>query len=187
MEHTFNSLRNNSYAILRKYIVVLGLIFGTLSFQSCSNNDIVTDGIDNDTISAVIEITTSFNPNNNFNRLITITPQIFPSDMIFVFRLSDVVNGNDVWQLLPQTYFLDFGNEVDYNYDFTVNDVSIFMGANFDLTLLSPIWTQNQTFRIVIIPGYFSGKTSKPVDFKDYKAVIKAYNIDESKIKIINE
>jgi len=41
----------------------------------------------------------------------------------------------------------------------------------------------SQTFRIVIIPGYFSNKTSLKVDLNDYNAVIKAYKIDEGKIK----
>lgn len=181
MEFKINSFKKSTTAILRKSVALILVTIGTLSFQSCSNDN----SPDNDTISAVIEITTSFNSGNNFSRLITINPATYPSDMILVYRLSDVVNGTDVWQLIPQTYYLSGGDEVDYNYDFTVNDVNIFMGANFDLNLLEPSWTQNQTFRIVIVPGYFTGKTSKPIDFKDYNAVIKAYNINPLSIKKI--
>ena len=75
--------------------------------------------------------------------------------------------------------------ELDYNFDFTRNDINIFLDSNFDLTTLSSTWAQNQTFRIVIIPGYFSNKSNKVVDFNDYNAVIKAFNINENKIKTI--
>lgn len=170
---------------MKKITLILAFI-GMISLGSCSVDNHVNN-VDNDTISAVIEITTSFNSGNNFSRLITITPQIFASDMILVYRLYDVVNGADVWQLIPQTYYLDGGNEIDYNYDFTVNDVNIFMGANFDLNTLSSIWTQNQTFRIVIVPGYFSGKAANPVNFNDYNAVVNAFQIDDSNIKKRNK
>ena len=103
--------------------------------------------------------------------------------MILVYHLYDVDNGTDVWRLMPQTYFFTGGGELDYNFDFTRFDVRLFLDANFNLNTLSPVWTQNQTFRIVIIPGFFGGRQSNEVDFKDYQATLKAYNIDPTKIR----
>jgi hypothetical protein len=168
---------------MKKITFILAFI-GMIGLQSCTVNE-VNDQVDNDTISEVIEVTTSFSQANNFSRLVTINPPIFASDMILVYRLHDVVNGEDVWRLMPQTYFFPNGGELDYNFDFTRFDVSLFMDANFDMNTLPSAWTQNQTFRIVIVPGYFSGKTSSKVDFKNYNATLKAYNIDPLKIKKI--
>jgi hypothetical protein len=86
---------------------------------------------------------------------------------------------------MPQTYYFNDGGELDYNYDFTRNDVNIFLDANFPLINLSSAWTQNQTFRIVIIPGYFSNRSAVQVDFNDYNAVIQAYGINPTSIKKI--
>jgi hypothetical protein len=106
--------------------------------------------------------------------------------MVLVYRLFDVIGGEDVWRSLPQTVYLTQG-ELDYNFDFTRNDINIFLDSNFDLTTLSASWAQNQTFRIVIIPGYFSNKSNQVVDFNDYNAVVKAFNINESNIKTIKK
>ena len=53
-------------------------------------------------------------------------------------------------------------------------------GQNLDFS-----WTQNQTFRIVIIPGYFSNRSAQQIDFNDYNAVLQAYGINPSSIKKI--
>ncbi len=168
---------------MKKITLILAFI-GMIGLQSCTVNE-DNDPVDNDTISEVIEITTSFSQANNFSRLVTINPPIFPSDMILVYHLYGVENGADVWRLMPQTYYFDLGGELDYNFDFTSFDVNIFMDANFNMNTLSPAWTQNQTFRIVIIPGFFSGKQSNKVDFNDYEATLKAYNINPLQVRKI--
>jgi hypothetical protein len=167
---------------MKKITLMLAFI-GMIGLQSCTVNEVREDVVDNDTISEVLEVTTSFSQSNNFSRLVTINPPIYSSDMILVYHLYDVDNGTDIWRLMPQTYFFTGGGELDYNFDFTRFDVSLFLDANFDLNTLSPAWTQNQTFRIVIIPGYFSGKRANAVDFNDYEATLKAYNIDPTKIR----
>ena len=171
---------------MKKITFILAFI-GMIGQQSCTVNE-TTDTVDNDTISEVLEVTTSFSGASNayFYRMVTISPPIYTSDMILVYHLYEVdQTGLDVWRLMPQTYYFDGGGELDYNFDFTRFDVSLFMDANFDMTTLSSAWTQNQTFRIVIVPGYFSGKTSSTVDFNDYNATLKAFNIDPSKIRKI--
>jgi hypothetical protein len=167
---------------MKKITLMLAFI-GMIGLQSCTVNEVREDVVDNDTISEVLEVTTSFSQSNNFSRLVTINPPIYSSDMILVYHLYDVDNETDIWRLMPQTYFFTGGGELDYNFDFTRFDVSLFLDANFDLNTLSPAWTQNQTFRIVIIPGYFSGKRANSVDFNDYDATLKAYNINPTKIR----
>lgn len=168
---------------MKKNITLLFAFISMIVMQSCTVHEevVAPPVVDNDTISEVIEVTTSFNSGNNYSKLITFNRPIYTSDMVLVYHLYDVVNGSDVWRLMPQTYYLGATGELDYNFDFTNYDVNIFLGANFDLNTLSSTWTQNQTFRIVIIPGYFSNKMA--IDNKDYNAVIKAYKIDDSKIK----
>ena len=53
--------------------------------------------------------------------------------------------------------------------------------ADFDLRTLPVAYSQNQLFRIVIIPGYFSSRSN--IDFKDYHEVIKFFNIDDTHVK----
>lgn len=101
-----------------------------------------------------------------------------------MYRLFDVINGQDLWRQLPQAVYLTQG-ELDYNFDFTRNDINLFLESNFDLATLGANWTQNQVFRVVIVPGYFSNKNNKTVDFNDYNAVVKAFNIKDNQIKTI--
>jgi hypothetical protein len=166
---------------MKKIILLLAFI-SMIMLQSCTVNEtpVVQNPVDNDTISEVIEVTTSFNSGNNYKKLIAFNNPIYTSDMVLVYHLYDVINGADVWRQMPQTYYLGTTGELDYNFDFTNYDVNIFLGANFDLNTLSSAWTQNQTFRIVIVPGYFGNKMA--IDYSNYNAVVKVYNLDDSKI-----
>jgi hypothetical protein len=169
-----------------KKITLLLAFIGMITLQSCVREEVVVqDTIDNDTISEVFEVTRSFNAGNNFSTFVDLGTPIYSSDMILVYHLYDVVNGADVWRVMPQTYYFSDGGELDYNFDFTRFDVSIFLDANFPLINLSSIWTQNQTFRIVIIPGYLSNRTMQQVNFDDYNAVVEAYGIQPKHIKKI--
>jgi hypothetical protein len=131
-----------------------------------------------------ISVRTSFTAANNYSKLITLNPPIYSSDMVLVYRSFDVINNQNVWRQLPQTVYLAQG-ELDYNFDFTRNDINLFLDSDFDLATLGTAWSQNQLFRVVIIPGYFSNKYNKAVDFNDYNAVVKAFNIKENQIKTI--
>lgn len=114
-----------------------------------------------------------------------LNPQINSADAILIYRLSGTIDAvTPIWQLIPRTLYLDEG-ELDYDYDFSKEDFTIYAGGNYDLSLTAS-YLQIQTFRIVIIPGYFSGRSKKTVDKNDYNAVIKAYNIDDSNVKILN-
>ena len=163
-----------------KRIILLLAITTTFLFQGCTTNEEIKAEI----LAEVFEVTTSFNPTNNYSKLITLNPPLYRGDMVLVYRLFGVINGQDLWRQLPQAVYLQQG-ELNYNFDFTRNDINIFLESDFDLTTLGAAWSQNQVFRVVIIPGYLSNKNSKAVDFNDYNAVVNAFNIKESQIKTI--
>ena len=168
---------------MKKLILIL-TILATFAFQGCTGADGPQGETGFSAEAEVFEVTATFSAANNFERLVTLNPPIRNSDMVLVYRLFDVINGSDVWRLLPQTVYLNQG-ELDYNFDFTRGNINIFLDSNFDLNTLSPIWSQNQIFRIVIIPGYLTNKNNKSIDFTDFNAVIKAYKLNENHIKTI--
>ena len=167
---------------MKKITLILAFI-GMITLQSCTVNEDNGNGIDNDTISEVFEYTNvNFLP-NSYTVVLNFPHTIYSSDMVLVYRLSDVFQGEDVWKLLPETYYFNDGT-LDYRYDFNFTrfDAEVYL-EGFDLAGLSPAVRLNQVLRVVVIPAYQANKmASKKVDFNDYNAVINAYNIDESKI-----
>ena len=163
---------------MKKIVLFLAFI-GMIALQSCSVNE-NKNVTDNDTISEVWEFTNvNFQP-NNYSVLLTYPHPIYTSDMILVYRLSGIVQGEDVWKLQPETFFFDDGTlDFEYNFDFTRYDVNLYMNG-FDLLSVSNQYRLNQIFRVVVVPGYF-GKNNA-LKTTDYKSVVKALKIDQSKI-----
>lgn len=130
--------------------------------------------------SAVFEITNvDFLP-NDFAILFEFPQPILSSDHVLTYRLSSSFQGEDVWQLLPQTYYFGDGTlDFAYNYDFTRFDVNVFIEGS-DLGTLSSNFTQNQILRFVVVPGYFA---KSGIDKADYKAVTEALNLKENNVK----
>lgn len=98
---------------------------------------------------------------------------VFSSDVALVYFLWDVYTTNDgeeveVWRQLSQNILTDNGM-LQYNYDFSMYDVRLFMDAEFPLDMLGAIDTDDWIVRVVVVPGEFwnSGR----VDFSDYHAV----------------
>jgi len=114
----------------------------------------------------------------NFNVLLT--------DNVVMYRLSGTIDSNTpIWQPIPRTlYFDNSTNEFDYDYDFSLEDYTIYAGGNYDITT-TPGLLNDETFRIVVIPGYFANKNSN-LDKMDYDTLIKTYKIDDSKVRVIN-
>lgn len=168
---------------MKKFFPLILLAFVSMFVLSCDNDDDV-QYVDNDTIAGVIEITRSFQYNNSTDQhFINQSISMLDSDMALVYRLKDTSNGNDVWEQIPKTIYLANGEEVDYDFDFTKNDVQIYLAGTYDVTT-TPEFYNNQTFRIVLVPaGFLNKSATPPVDYSDYNAVIKYYNIDDSKIK----
>ena len=157
---------------MKKITLILAFI-GMITLQSCSSND------NTDTISEVFEFTNvDFIP-NDYSVVLTYPHSIPASNMVLVYRLSGSFQGEDVWKPLPETYFFDDGTlDLRYDYDFTRFDSELHL-EGFDLAGVNDGYKINQIFRVVTVPGYLN---KNKVDFKDYKAVIKAYNIKESNV-----
>lgn len=112
--------------------------------------------------------------------------QIEPSDGVLVYRLevSQDNNGNniDTWSLLPQVFFLEQGI-IQYVFTHTTVDVELIIDGNFDLSNLNNGFTQNQVFRVIVVPSDPAGfASSTGVDLSDIDAVLKTLNIDNSDI-----
>lgn len=143
------------------------------------------DGIN--ILGTVLEIEGTFSFDNDYRIFYEFpqTVEVFESDVVLVYILWEQVDdGNgeliDVWRLLPQTRFLDQGL-LQYNYDHTFFDVSVFLESDFDLATLSPGDTDNQVFRIAIMPAEF-GQNSK-LDRSNLDAVMRSLQISEEEIR----
>ncbi len=165
---------------MKKIITILAVI-GMFSFQSCTTT---TDSnyADNDTISTVFETKkVSFLP-SNYTIKYTFPYTIIPSDMVLVYRLTGNVNGNDLWEFLPEThYFADGTRDFSYNFDFTKNDVQIYLEGN-NLGALDSAYRLNQIFRIVVVPA----DLVYGIDKNNYPAVMNALKINENQVQKIN-
>lgn len=164
---------------MKKITLILAFI-GMITLQSCTVNEDNVNGIDNDTISEVFEYTNvNFLP-NSYTVVLNFPHTIYSSDMVLVYRLSDVFQGEDVWKLLPETYYFNDGTlDFRYDYNFTRYDAEVYM-EGYDLAGLSSAVRLNQVLRVVVIPAAF-GKNGN-INYNDYKSVVNAYNIDERKI-----
>ncbi len=133
-----------------------------------------------------------FNTANDFQAYFDFpkSVEVLESDAVLVYReweqLPDQNGGApiSVWRLLPQTVFLPQG-ALQYNFDHTFLDATMFIDTQFDRNTLEAKWTTNQKFRVVIIPADFpkNGRLGQPIDYNDYKAVSEMLNLDESKIQ----
>ncbi|MCP2026165.1 hypothetical protein L1276_001305 [Flavobacterium sp. HSC-32F16] len=173
-----------------KKILTLFAVVGLIAFTSCEGPEGPPgrDGVN--VVGEVFElknISFGYNVEDGYNIYEELTPTIVESDVILIYRLTGTINSNTpIWQQIPRTLYTSRG-ELDYDFDFSKQDFTIYAGGNYDLSL-TPEFLNNQTFRIVIVPGDFS-TTSKSVnkpDYSDYDAVIKKYNIDDSNVKQLN-
>ena len=166
-----------------KKIITLLAVVGMFSLQSCTETD-NTPIVDNDTISEVFElknINFGYTSTEGYTIYQTLTPSIYASDVILIYRLSGFINSaTPIWKLIPRTLFLDQGNELDYDYDFSIEDFTIYAKGNYDIST-TPQYLENQTFRIVIVPGAFSANLKT----NNYEDVMAKLNLNESQIQTV--
>ena len=166
-----------------KRITLLIAFIGMITLQGCSVNETPQNVVDKDTISEVFEFSNVDFVPNDYSIILDYPHDIYASDMVLVYRLSGVFQGEDIWKLQPETFFFDDGTlDFQYGFNFTRYDAEVYM-EGFDLVTVSDSYRLNQIFRVVIVPGYFGNKSS--LNYKDYNAVMKALNIDESKVQKI--
>lgn len=166
---------------MKRITLVLAFI-GMITLNSCTVNEDNGNYVDNDTISEVWEYNNNVNFlfSNNYTRTLVFPRPIFNSDMILLYRLDGVFNGQDVWKIMPQTFYFNDGTlDFRYDFDFTTTEAVVFL-EGFDLESISLAFRTNQVIRVVVIPGFFGNK--KSINHEDYKAVMEGYKIDDSKV-----
>jgi len=103
-------------------------------------------------VAQAFEIELDFNSANNYQYLEPYGFTVFPTDVTLVYILWEVIDGQEIWRLLPQTVEFEDGN-LFYNFDFTDVDVRFFLDGTVDFNSLDASWTQNQVFRVVVVPA----------------------------------
>lgn len=118
--------------------------------------------------------------------------EVLESDAILVYVKvgdgQDDANGVpiEIFRALPQTYFQG-DKTVQYNFDFTFEDVFIFLdginsdGTELDFAALDEEFRLNQKFRVIVIPADFA-QNRKQLDLTNMKSVMKEFNIKESDV-----
>lgn len=148
------------------------------------------DGLDGiNILGKVIDIEGDFTLANDYSILFEFpqTVEVFETDVVLVYLLWDQTqDGNgqpvDIWRLLPQTRILDQGL-LQYNYDHTFLDVRLFLEANFDLATLPTADTDNQVFRIAVIPA--EKASGAKLDRSNVVAVMQSLGIQEKDVQKI--
>jgi len=142
-----------------KKLMLLPLLTISLFLISCEGpqGPPGQDGLDGiNILGQVFEVTIDLNANTNFQQVITIpsTIEVFESDAILAYRWEGTFDGADIWTPLPASYF-SLGDTFLYTFNHTFFDVQFFLDGNFDLTELGSEWTDDQSFRIAIVPSEF--------------------------------
>lgn len=179
---------------MRKFFPIVMLAFVSLFTYSCDNNDdVVVDNTQQYEYPQMKDFTGNLNSSNNFT--LTVPIGIPTTDVVLVYRnVGSGTGTNAVWQLIPKTYYLDnnvsfpANRELDYNFDFTTVDVQITSRANFNQSTQMTVtetnsYLNNQMFRVVLIPTV-AGKNANTVDYNDYKAVVKYFNLNDSNVSL---
>jgi hypothetical protein len=150
----------------------------------------VHDGDDTGLIGSVFEIEGDFKPSNDWSLYYKFPANfvVYETDVVLVYILWDQVTDKsgklqDVWRLLPQTVVLKEG-VLQYNFDYTLNDVDIFLGGTLDLHTLLPAESQDQVFRIVVLPADFAMENS--INLFNYDLVMKSLSVSPEAIKRID-
>jgi len=131
------------------------------------------DGADG-LIGTIFEAEATFTEANGYEFFVDIPTsiEVFDTDVVLAYTLSDVNDGVDVWEQLPQTLFI--GNDILlYGFDFTVSDVRFFLDGTIDLTTLDALFTDNILFRVAVIPADFA----TTINTSNFNEVMSAMNV----------
>lgn len=170
-----------------------GIIFlFALAVLSSCEGPVGPPGQDGESLfGTVFQFQDDFTPENEYS-LYYEFPQsitVYETDVVLVYIRWKQVEDNsgetvDVWRLLPQTVDLGDRGILQYNYDYTFNDVEIFLDGTVDFNTLPPADTDNQAFRIVVFPADFI--TQKGLDINDYNLMMKSLKVTPGMIQKID-
>ena len=140
-------------------------------------------------LGSVFEITGTFDQSNDYSLHFNFPSdfEIYTSDIVMVYILWGQTNDAeplDIWQPLPHNTLLGSGEILQYNFDYTVADVYIYLDATVDRSTLSEGDTNNQTFRIAVMPAAFA--TDKSVNLNSLGSVMKAMKITSNGIQTLD-
>lgn len=108
---------------------------------------------------------------------------LYDNETVLVYRMTGVVNSTTpIWQLIPRTIRFTNGDVLEYYFDFSKVDFVITAYGNYNLSLGSSDYINDQTFRFVIVPSNLLASVNK----NNYNEVISALNIKENQIQKIN-
>jgi len=156
-----------------KNISILLIAILSIIITSCEGPEGPTGRDGGLIVSQAFEIELDFTASNNYEYIESYGFQVYPTDVTLVYILWEVSDGQEIWRLVPQNVeFID--GTLTYNYDFTQDDVRFFLDGTVDFNLLDPSWTQNQVFRVVVVPADNVGKQG----YSDINVVMDAFNIE---------
>lgn len=137
--------------------VFLTLVSLNLLFSSCQGPEGPPGVPGVNILGKVIEVSIDLDQSNGYQQVVTLPldVEVFESDAILVYRHEGIFDTADIWTPLPTTYFDAGGGTFLYTFNHTYFDVKFFLDGNFNLNTLGPEWTQNQLFRIAIIPAEY--------------------------------
>ncbi len=145
-----------------KRIYVLLAICTPLLFLSCEGDPGPPGPPGINILGNVFEVNIDFTQGNDYRQLVTFpnSIEVFESDVVLVYWLEDVVSDGqggtlDVWSQLPQTIYLNGGGSFQYTFNHTFLDALIFLQGDVDLSTLGNGFTNDQIFRIAIVPAEF--------------------------------
>lgn len=167
-----------------KKLVLIILVFATIGITSCEG-PMGPSGLDGDTfIGSVFEIEGDFRPSNDYKLYYEFPKnfKVYDTDIVLVYMLWEVAGGKDVWRLMPQTIVLSDG-VLQYNFDYTFDDVQIFLEGTTDFNQLRPAETDDQVFRIVVLPAEFA--INKSVDISDINTILNSPSLKINTIQNI--
>ena len=169
---------------MKKYFTLVLMAIFSFAAVSCDTRTEEVIVQDNDTYSVVLDINNvnfSYNAQDGYHISRSFTTPLYNTDVVLIYRKTgSTSDGSPVWQAIPRTLYLAGGNELDYDFDFSKNDIMIYANGNYDIST-TPTYLNNQTFRVVLVPAS-AGKNAN-VDYTDYNSVIRYFNIDDSKVK----
>ena len=112
--------------------------------------------------------------------------EVYSTDVVLVYILEavDEDTGLDIWAPLPQTFYFDDG-ELVYNYNFTEDDVAIYLDGTKDLSTLGDEYVTDQIFRIVVVPA--GEIEAMGLDTSNYIEVESALNLKEKDIQKVQQ
>ncbi|GEP51367.1 hypothetical protein FNO01nite_20390 [Flavobacterium noncentrifugens] len=165
---------------MKKIFLLLTAVAGMALTQSCEGDAGPQGEQGTALVADVYEITNVdfVNDGTDFYGIVYQFPQIYEGDMVLAYRLKgSTTGGADIWESIPKTYYFLSG-ELEYNFDFTRSDISIYLDQSND-SVLTPAYTQDQVFRVVIVPGDLANKMTST----KYNDVVQMLKLSDSSFK----